>query len=295
VAETPFVSVVIPVLDDLPGLRRCLEALEGQSYPRARFEVIVVDNGSRPAVRSSLPAAAGRTILEEAQPGSYRARNRGVQAAAGEILAFTDADCVPDRDWLAAGVRRLAGATRTLVAGGIEIFYADAARPTLTEQYDRKVHLDQKRYAEELHFGATANLFAPAEAPRREGGFLDRLHSCGDLEWGRRLHARGWQVLYVPEALVRHPARRRLGAMLRKARRIARGLHDIGEPLGTPTASLRRFRAVWGKVASDGELSLLRKAGILAVAAAVQSAMFAERVRARLVLRNGCAGPAEKL
>src|SRR5687767_14260928 len=100
-SSQPSVSVIIPVYNDTERLLRCLEALEAQTYPRNRFEVIVVDNGSDVPVADTLNRHAGCAILvTEPRPGGFVARNAGIERASGEILAFTDADCLPAASWL---------------------------------------------------------------------------------------------------------------------------------------------------------------------------------------------------
>src|SRR5262245_46024865 len=103
----PFVSVIIPVYNNPDGLRRCLHALEAQTYPKSRYEIIVVDNGSDTPPADMVRAFDRVTLLEEAVPSSYAARNRGLAQARGEVIAFTDSDCIPAPDWLAHGVANL--------------------------------------------------------------------------------------------------------------------------------------------------------------------------------------------
>ena len=105
--EPPHVSVIVPVLNDEDGLRRCLDALMAQSTTH-RFEVIVVDNGSRDetvAVATSHPIKP--SVRTEHRRGSYAARNAGIQAARAPLLAFTDADCEPGPGWLDQGIAAL--------------------------------------------------------------------------------------------------------------------------------------------------------------------------------------------
>jgi GT2 family glycosyltransferase len=99
----PFISVVVPsMLERLDGLHACLRSLAALDYPR--YEVIVVDNrpaGAEPAVLD------GATVVRETHPGISAARNCGLRAARGEIIAFTDDDVVVDPGWLTAIAERL--------------------------------------------------------------------------------------------------------------------------------------------------------------------------------------------
>lgn len=227
----PRVSVIIPVFNDAAGLAQCLDHIARQSYPAELTEVLVVDNGSAediaPVVRAHLPAAR---LLRESRPGSYAARNRALQEATGDVLAFTDADCWPEEDWLKCGVARLSGDPALgLVAGHVELVPRDPRRPTGAELYDMTYALRQRDYLEKQHFGATANLFTRRPVIAAVGPFDAALKSRGDYEWGRRVHAAGHGQVYAPEVVVRHPARGTLRAMAAKARRQRGGLVAVGD------------------------------------------------------------------
>src|SRR5690606_16589320 len=95
----PTVTVVVPVYNDVQRLRTCVAALLAQDYPAERVEVLVVDNASDVDVSVALPAGETRVrLLHESRRGSYAARNRALTEATGEVLAFTDADCLPRPD-----------------------------------------------------------------------------------------------------------------------------------------------------------------------------------------------------
>lgn len=85
----------IPHLNDLPRLRACLAALERQTYPTDRYEVLVVDNGSDGEVAAAVAAFPHAVLAREERRSSYAARNRGLSLARGAIIAFTDSDCIP--------------------------------------------------------------------------------------------------------------------------------------------------------------------------------------------------------
>ena len=134
---TPLVSVIVPVFDDAERLASCLSALQAQTYPTDRYEVVVVDNGSREDLGAVVAGFQGFGFVREDRVGSYAARNKGIEASKGEVLAFTDADCLPDPGWIEAGVRALAGRPEWRAVGGpIEMFAQDADRLTPFDLHD---------------------------------------------------------------------------------------------------------------------------------------------------------------
>lgn len=220
----PLVSVIVPVAGPLAGLGACLDALECQTYPRARYEVIVVDNGAEQSCREMIADRASVLQIQESRPGSYAARNAGLRVARGTVLAFTDADCAPATDWIEHGVRRIqASPDCGLLAGRIEVVPRDPARPSLVELYEVVLGFPQQSYVANGRFGATANLFTRREVMDAVGPFDPRLPSSGDLDWGRRVHEAGYRLAYADEVRVSHTARGRFAELRAKARRVALG------------------------------------------------------------------------
>jgi glycosyltransferase involved in cell wall biosynthesis len=222
------VSVIVPVWNDPVRLGECLRALESQTYPSRSYEVVVVDNDSSEPVEHVAASCARARVVHEGRPGSYAARNKGLAHARGEVIAFTDADCLPAPDWIGKGVARLArGGGRTVVAGRIEIFPRGATTANAVEQYEMLFALAQGEFVKRYEFGATANLFALREAFERAGPFLAEVKSGGDLEWGRRIKGHGYVLEYAEEVCVRHPARASLSQLYSKIVRVTGGLHDL--------------------------------------------------------------------
>lgn len=175
--DTPFISVIIPVLNDSERLEICLNALEQQTYPKDLYEVIVVDNGSTENLEVLVNKFTQASFTCETQVGSYAARNKGISIARGEVLAFTDSDCIPDPNWLETGVKHLLSVPNCgLVAGKIEMFFKDS-NPTSVELYDSSTFLQQKKYVEEDKYGTTANLFTFKKVFEDIGYFNDELKS----------------------------------------------------------------------------------------------------------------------
>ncbi len=237
--ECPFVSVIIPVFNDAERLTLCLAALTQQNYERSHYEIIVVDNGSdKPeAVKAVMEQSENARFASEPTPGSYAARNKGLSIARGEVIAFTDADCIPDRDWLPQGVYHLMRVPNCgQVVGKIEVVFANPHRPTMVELYDRMTAFPQERLLNQLHGGATANVFTWRHVIEKVGSFNAQLKSHGDLEWGGRVHAQGYAQVYAASAWVEHPARSSLQELYVRTQRLAGGSYDL---------QLEQAQSVW--------------------------------------------------
>jgi glycosyltransferase involved in cell wall biosynthesis len=216
------------VWNDGGRLQSCLRALEEQTYPGHLYEVIVVDNDSAKTITHVVMPYAHARVVQEGRPGSYAARNTGVTHARGEIIAFTDADCIPAPYWLERGVAHLTHLDeRAVVAGRIEIFPRSQQQPSAVEQYEMLVALPQGEFVRNYKFGATANLFTFREVFEQAGPFLAEVKSGGDLEWGRRVVKSGYRLEYADNARVFHPARASLSQLYSKIVRITGGLHDL--------------------------------------------------------------------
>jgi glycosyltransferase involved in cell wall biosynthesis len=235
----PSVSVIIPYYGRDPGLLSALAALRIQSYPQQAYEIIVVLNqDAAPEWLNRQPVR----IAFEVSPGSYAARNCGIGMAVGEIVAFTDADCIPDENWLRAGVDELlAHPECAFVAGDINVKYRTAHRPTPAERYDRLINLRQRVYVESHGFGATANLFAFKRTFQSVGLFNSCLFSSGDLEWCRRATANGLRGYFSTKAVVDHPARRSLRDLVRKDLRVAGGMSMCNKLSDPSQESIRKL------------------------------------------------------
>lgn len=224
----PTVSVIVPFRTHGERLGACLRALAEQSYPADRYSVVVVANGHRVEAERFADLPTKFYVEHEAKPGAYAARNRGVECAAGDVLAFTDADCVPAADWLEKGVRRLIGTPNCgLVGGRIDLFFADPNRPSAVEVYESFVSFRQQDYVERWHFAATANVFTHRHVFKAVGCFNDRLPSLGDREWGARVFRAGYRLVYADDATVRHPARRSFAELHERTARVAGGFFEL--------------------------------------------------------------------
>lgn len=214
----PPITVIVPFYGaDLQRLQRLLDSLSRQDYPGA-FDLIVVDNNEQACVPAS--AVKGR-LLHEPEPGSYVARNAGLRVATGEIIAFTDSDCVCTPQWLSRGVAELLRDPAVgVVGGGVLPLTADDRGPSLTERYDAFFHMRQAHYVTNMGFAATANCVTRRALFEEVGPFDTRWRSGGDRAWCGKVLAAGYTLAYCAEAAVLHDTRRLNGLVL-KSRRLA--------------------------------------------------------------------------
>ena len=239
--QTATVSVIVPVRDDAEGLSRCLAGLARQDYPRQLTEILVVDNGSSQPLGDVVARWPSVRLVHEPQPGSYSARNRGLSLATGEFIAFTDADCVPSPGWLKEGLRVAQAAPRAgIVVGAVRVWPAHDGRPRGVELWEMLHAFPQQRYAEAFHWGATANIITRMSVFRTVGDFRSDLMSGGDKEWGLRVHAAGFDVVYASDAVVTHPPRDSWSAHYSKLRRVFAGEFALRAVTGEPVAELGR-------------------------------------------------------
>ncbi len=191
----PRVSVITPARDAAATLPALLDALAAQGHDD--FEVVLVDDGSTDATRAIASAHPVVThVVEGEGRGPGAARNAGVAAAQGEILAFTDADCVPQPDWLQRGLEVLANAD--LVQGRV-----DPDGPV--GLFDRTVNVPRLSPLFE-----TANLLIRRETFDRAGGFEPWLaprrskELAEDVWLGWRARRAGARVKFADDAVVAH-------------------------------------------------------------------------------------------
>jgi GT2 family glycosyltransferase len=197
--EDPVISVIVPARNAAATIGRTLEALAGQRGAPSH-ELIVVDSGSSDDTVERVRRDAPRALLLH-NPGGEPAgsRNLGVGRARGRWLAFTDADCEPEPDWLASGAGWL-GDGFDLVQGSVRP--AGPAGP-----FDRTVSVGS-----EYGLYETANLFVAREAFELVGGFapvpglgIGTGQPFGEDAWfAWRAKRAGARTTFAEDAVVRH-------------------------------------------------------------------------------------------
>jgi glycosyltransferase involved in cell wall biosynthesis len=293
----PRVSVVVPVLDMADTIGACLDALIGQSLaPNAR-EIIVVDNGSSDGTRDVV-ARYPVTLLEERAPGAASARNRGLAAARGQLIAFTDADCVASRGWLAHLVRSADASAADVVAGPMAVLDPEASLVSRYSaalgQYDPARTLAHPVFP----YAGTANICVRRAVFDDIGPFNPAFPTFDAAELFWRLSQRGPLRAFVERrAVVFYRTRATIGAFVRQnygyglgAARLWRLAGRHGDVQPSARAALRTWRrrlADGGQVAQSAAAgtSALRTLPLFALHVLRESAIAAGFVAASLESR----------
>lgn len=215
--STPKVSVVVPVRNEAPKIARCLQALLDQTLQPC--EVIVVDGHST----DSTVEIAGRfpvTVMYEDYGTVGGARQVGIEHAQGDYVAFTDADCIPRKDWLEnlvcefdSGVVGVGGGIKNIGKGLWEESIAlalDTFLGSANSVQDRV--LKKKRIVKSI---SGCNSIYQKEDLVTVGGFDVRLSINEDTEINTRLQRLG-TLIYTPEAIVHHHQERGLRDFVRR-------------------------------------------------------------------------------
>lgn len=246
--EKVELSVVVPHLNGDKFIKTFIASIRAQEIEARRFELIVVDNGSREDAQLRLQEeiklleCSTRVLSYTEKQSSYGARNVGARHAVGGLLVFTDIDCRPEPRWLSALANHLAQPTSEkykLVAGPVKLFpQGDVFNPS--EWFDactflRPEHVRQTGLAPTANLAFSRNLFDDLD------GFHE-VESGGDIEFCRRAKSKGASLKFLREMSVAHPARASSSEICKKLSRVARGygeiLHRKGLSAGQRIAAL---------------------------------------------------------
>ena len=202
----PRVSVVVPFFNRQRYLGACVEALLGQDPVDGAVEIILVDNGSADGGGSVLERYPELIVLRETKPGAYAARNAAIRRARAPIIAFTDADCVVDRTWLAAVCDGMRDPAAAVLVG--ESRYPDEATfglKLLAAYENAKTDYVAAKCPPAHHF-AYANNMAVRASVFEELGLFQEWERAADTELVHRVAARrpDLKLVFTPSMRVTH-------------------------------------------------------------------------------------------
>jgi glycosyltransferase involved in cell wall biosynthesis len=247
--QLPLVSVVVPVFNGEATIAACIDSLMGSDYPAGRFEVVVVDNRSTDRTAAILAGYGERIVLtREATRGPAAARNRGVRAASGEIVAFTDADCTVDPDWLIRLTGPLNDPSVGIVGGRIL-----SRRPcNAVELFGETIHDHSKAigvfkppYVISMNWASRRSVLVDA------GLFDEAFLRCEDVDLSQRILRLGYRIVYAPAAVVYHRNEDSLAGLFREgfqhgvwSVRHNREHHEFNLQFGHRRLNPRSYRAI---------------------------------------------------
>src|SRR5579863_12370 len=212
-AALPMASVVVCAYNAAATLAACLESLKHLNYPD--YEVIVVDDGSTDAT-AQIAQSAGARLLKLDHRGLSAARNAGIAAADGRIVAFIDADAEADSDWLYHLVETIL--RRDLAAAGGQNFPPLAVTATQAA-IAAAPGLPREVRAGDDTLDQVCGCSMALDKTRLGGAapFDDTFRTAGDdVDFSWRLRERGLQLAYAPAAIVIHRRRPTMSAYLRQ-------------------------------------------------------------------------------
>jgi len=217
--ELPFCSIVVPTHARPAQLRECLAALAELDYPREQLEVIVVDDGGGIPLEPVLEPFRDRielTLLSQHQAGPGAARNTGVERAGGELLAFTDDDCRPERDWLRRLAKRYIAEPERGFGGRTINVLMENPFSSANQLLIDAGYAHNNRDPNDARFFTTNNLVLPKKIFEEVGRFDASFITSEDREFCDRWIASGFRLTYVPEAVVFHAHRLDLASFWRQ-------------------------------------------------------------------------------
>ncbi|MCZ6799276.1 MAG: glycosyltransferase [Nitrospirae bacterium] len=203
------VSIVIPVYNAESYLEECIASLLAQNYPTEKREILFIDNNSSDRSSAILQKHASKVrIIQEPTQGAAAARNRGIKQAKHELIAFIDADCTADKDWLRYLVKALTKDSEIAAVGG-KILSRRPANPI--EKFGETIHDHDKAINTfKPPYLMTSNM-AIRRAVLDEAGLFNEEYRRGqDSELSYRLYNMACKFRYVPEALVYHANKKHL-------------------------------------------------------------------------------------
>jgi glycosyltransferase involved in cell wall biosynthesis len=198
-------SVVVPFYNAEKYIEDCIRALLSQNFPENDYEIIMVDNNSSDNSAEIVARYPLIHLLSEDKQGAYAARNRGISEAKGEIIAFTDPDCLPSADWLQNIDRAMHCPDVGIVLGSRKFSHNFWALPLLAAYEKEKDIYIFSSHNKEMYFGYTNNMAVKRTLFEKLGLFFELLHGADTVFVHHAVDAFGCDIVcYSPEIIVLH-------------------------------------------------------------------------------------------
>jgi len=227
-AYEPTVSIIVPALNAEATIGSLLESLVQVDYDERKLEIIVVDGRSTDRTREIVEKYPVKMILQDGK-GLNLARNTGFRRSSGEIVLFTDSDCVVPRDWARLMVRNFETAGVGCVGGSVSRYkhnflsrYADDSIMPVLRKFRKREVLDNVEPP--LRYPAGCNMAFRRNAVEEAGEFDEDIHYGFDEdELVERVCKAGYKMVLDPETITKHQYRDTFGGFLKQTFNYGRG------------------------------------------------------------------------
>lgn len=235
--DYPKISVVIPVKNGESHIQELLDSLMQVDYKKDKLEIIVVDGNSTDKTREIVSKYPVKLLTEE-HPGLNGARNTGLRHSSGEIIAFTDFDCVIPKNWANKIVENLQNANVGCVGGNVLGYYKDFLSRYADESFMPAMRIFKRR--EELDsvkpplgYPAGCNMAFKRKVIEKAGTFDEDIrYGFDEDEFVERICKVGYKMALDPEVLVMHKHRATMQGLLKQNFAYGRGLGNVLKKIG---------------------------------------------------------------
>lgn len=193
---------MVPVYNAENTIKECIDSILSLNYPKEKLELVFVDNSSTDDTPNLLKEFGRQIkIFYERKKGPAAARNKGILNSTGEIIAFTDADCKVDKDWLKKIVKPLQDPTIGIVGGKILSKWPC----NNIEEFGEKVH-DHDRAINEFKppYAITMNWASRRSVLMEVDLFDESFRRCEDVDLSHKIMQADYRLVYEPEAIIYH-------------------------------------------------------------------------------------------
>ncbi len=213
------VSIVIPTFNGASRISSCLRSL--QAIASSQVEILVVDDGSTDNIAEVISQFPRVRLLRQAKTGPAAARNRGAAEASGQVILFTDDDCIPKSNWLEAMLEPFKDPE---VVGAKGIY-----RSRQTQLLARFVQIEYEDKYRIMRSLPDIDFIDTYSAGYRRDRFFEMdgydtsfpVASSEDIELSYRMSTRNWRMKFAPDAVVYHTHPDSLSSYLRKKYKFA--------------------------------------------------------------------------
>ena len=211
-----MVSIVVPVYNAYETIKECIESILDNDYPKELTEILAIDDGSTDKTLELLEEIKDNRlkILVQDHGGPAKARNLGIHESKGDIIIFTDSDCISPKDWLKKMTERIK--EDKVIGGGIE----PSEGYTIWERFEQnrrdRLYGKEEKTADLL---PSCNLAVKKEILNEVNGFDERFKyaSWEDYDLCNRIHAKGYSIYYYPDIHILHKHSTTFKGILKKA------------------------------------------------------------------------------